>query len=335
MEDMPLAWIASLKERLLAPGADFESIGLEVFAMQRKHNPIYREWLSQTRRLNEQPHNLAQVPHLPIGFFKSHTVSVQGILPRVVFESSRTTGQTPSRHAVGDVPFYHQIAKRIFEERFGPLHGFAFLALLPNYLANPQSSLLSMVNYFMQQSGALSGGYLLDNAATLPQRLEAVALEGRKAVLFGVTFALLTLCDTVGELETPFYIIETGGMKGRGPEVTRAQLHKRLYERFPDALVFSEYGMTELLSQGYTTQPGGELFAPPPWMRAQVRDIRDPFAILPTGQRGALNITDLANLESCAFIETADMAEIMPNGTFSVLGRLDNSEIRGCNLLVG
>ena len=335
VEVAPKEWVNYIKNRLVEPETDFESLGLELFDLQRNHSAIYNEWLTCTNRLSISPRSLSEIPCLPISFFKTHIVTLQGIEPRVFFESSRTTGQVPSRHAVADVAFYQRITRHIFEDRFGPLTDFSFLALLPNYLANPQSSLLAMVNYFMEQSRAHTGGYLLDDPASFQQRLEAVRWEGRKPVLFGVTFALLTLCDKVDTSEEVFYIFETGGMKGRGPEVTRAQLHERLLERFPNALVFSEYGMTELLSQGYTTQPAGELFAGPAWLQAYARDIRDPFMVLPTGQRGGLNIIDLANVESCAFIETSDMVEVMPNGTFRILGRLDNSEIRGCNLLVG
>jgi len=280
---------------------------------------------------------VAEVPFLPIEFFKTHDVRTDPAAwePQEVFRSSGTTLQQRSRHLVRDPALYRANAAAIFEAAYGPLTGWTFLALLPSYLEQGESSLVAMVADFAQRSGqAQEAFFLRDHAGLLRALAEAQAQPGRRVMLFGVTYALLDLAAEVGaapELQN-LTVLETGGMKGRRREMIREELHQELQAAFGPAPIHSEYGMTELLSQAYS--PGEGLFYCPPQMQVLLRDPADPFSVAEDRAEGAINIIDLANVDSCAFIETKDLARRHPGGAFEVLGRLDNSDIRGCSQLV-
>ncbi len=323
---------ASLRAQFPFEGQPFEDAALKVFRYQARANPVYGRWLILLRRSPETIERLADIPFLPIQFFKTQTVwCLPGRSASQIFCSSRTTGQVPSRHLVHDLGLYTESARLGFERVFGPLSGCYFISLLPSYSQTGESSLVHMVHGFAQAAGQREGAHRIEpTIADLEIALAAAQVQGKQPALFGVTHALLALAKA-GSLSTPFLLIETGGMKGRGPELTRAELHLRLQEAFLAADIRSEYGMTELLSQGYTQASGSESFVFPPWVQATLRDVYEPLAPSQRG-RGGLNLIDLANLDSCAFIATEDQAEATESG-FRILGRLDQAEIRGCNLL--
>ncbi len=252
--------------------------------------------------------------------------------PDVIFTSSGTTGAITSRHVVPSLSFYLENCKRNFEFFFGSLSDYHILALLPSYLEREGSSLIAMVNFFIQKSESAHGGFYLNNYETLLEKIDQLRRDNRKVLLLGVSFALLELAEKFEVDLSHCMIMETGGMKGRRREMTREELHDFLQRRFNVKTIFSEYGMTELMSQAYSLGKG--VYRTPPWMKVVIRDINDPFARELPGKTGGLNIIDLANLHSCAFIETQDLSKMAQDGSFEVLGRFDNSDIRGCNLLV-
>jgi len=321
----------SFKHRLLNLDVkNFDSLALDVFQWQASHNPIYQKYLSYLNISPDNVKNLAEIPFLPISFFKNHEIKCGKWEHELVFESSGTTGQERSKHFVKDLSFYHKVSENIFEKQYGSLKDFVILALLPSYLERGNSSLVYMVEHFMQLADSESGFYLND-LSTLKEKLADLKSLGKKILLIGVSFALLDFAEKYrGSLEGVI-VMETGGMKGRRKEMIRSDLHKILTDAFEVDKIHSEYGMTELLSQAYSHGDG--LFTTPPWMKVVLRDLNDPFDL---GKRsiGGINVIDLANIYSCSFIETQDMGTMNKNGTFEVLGRIDNSEIRGCNLLV-
>ena len=274
-----------------------------------------------------------KIPFLPISFFKSHDVVTgnQG-MPEIIFSSSGTSGSFSSRHLVPQLSFYLSNAKRNFEFFFDSLSDYHILALLPSYLEREGSSLISMVNYFIRESQSAASGFYLYNYEELLKQIKGLKNDGRKVLLLGVSFALLELAERFEVDLSHCIIMETGGMKGKRKELTREELHEFLQKKFHVKVIHSEYGMTELMSQAYSN--GGGLYSPPPWMKVVVRDLNDPFQLEPMGKTGGINMIDLANLHSCAFIETQDLGKVYQNGRFEILGRFDNSDIRGCNLLV-
>jgi hypothetical protein len=320
----------------LAPN-DFEAAALRLFQHQAAHCPPYQAYLAGLGRAPARVQRLVDIPFLPIEFFKTHEVRTDpgAWEPQEVFRSSGTTLQQRSRHLVRDPALYRANAAAIFEAAYGPLTGWTFLALLPSYLEQGESSLVAMVADFAQRSGQGQPAFFLrDHAGLLRALAEAKAQPGRRVMLFGVTYALLDLAAEYGpapELQD-VVVLETGGMKGRRREMIREELHQELQAAFGPAPIHSEYGMTELLSQAYS--PGEGLFYCPPQMRVLLRDAADPFSVAEDRAEGAINIIDLANVDSCAFIETKDLARRHANGGFEVLGRLDNSDIRGCSQLV-
>lgn len=319
-----------------APAA-FEAAALALFRHQAAHCPPYRAYLAGLGRDPARVQALADIPFLPIEFFKTHEVRTEPgqWQPQEVFLSSGTTLQQRSRHLVRDPALYRANAAAIFEAAYGPLTGWTFLALLPSYLEQGESSLVAMVADFARRSGqAQEAFFLRDHAGLLRALAEAQRQPGRRVMLFGVTYALLDLAAEVGaapELQN-LTVLETGGMKGRRREMIREELHQELQAAFGPAPIHSEYGMTELLSQAYS--PGEGLFYCPPQLRVLLRDPADPFSVAEDRTEGAINLIDLANVDSCAFIETKDLARMHPGGAFEVLGRLDNSDIRGCSQLV-
>jgi hypothetical protein len=280
---------------------------------------------------------LTDIPFLPIEFFKTHDVRTAPTNwePAEIFLSSGTTLQQRSQHRVREPLLYRETAARVFEHYYGPLAGWIFLALLPSYLEQGQSSLVAMVDYFARQSGQAQPAFFLhDHAALRAALAEARQVPGRRVLLIGVSYALLDFAAEAGpapELQG-LTVLETGGMKGRRREMIREELHQELQQAFGPAGIHSEYGMTEMLSQAYSLGDGR--FHTTPQLRVLLRDPSDPFAISENLPDGAINVIDLANVDSCAFIETKDLARMHPDGSFEVLGRMDNSDVRGCNQLV-
>lgn len=312
--------------------SNFEEVCLEVFQYQAIHNKVYSDFLSHLKVNPTDITTLAHIPFLPIELFKTHQVLVAGQIAETVFESSGTTGQEVSKHYVSDLKLYENSFTQCFLDRFGPPADYCILGLLPSYLERGSSSLVYMVNRLIQQSGHPSGGFYLNNLEALVNTLTQLEANGQKYILFGVTYALLDLAEAYPMHLNHATIIETGGMKGQRKEITRETLHKVLKQAFTLDKIYSEYGMTELLSQAYTL--GENRFYPPNWLRVLARDPYDPLQILPAGHSGALNVIDLANIHSCAFIATSDLTRTYADGSFEVLGRLDNTTLRGCNLMV-
>ncbi|HNP78206.1 MAG: acyl transferase [Cyclobacteriaceae bacterium] len=312
------------------PG-DFEAMALDLFRAQALECPIYRQYLTYLGVAPLQITTVQDIPFLPISLFKHHLVMTGQWMPEVIYTSSGTTGAEVSRHAVSSVAGYLHHARRTFELFYGPLNEFHVLCLLPSYLERTGSSLVAMANDFIVASGSPHSGFYLKDLDALASKLESLR-DGRKVLLLGVTFALLDLAEQF-ELDLRHCVVmETGGMKGRRPEITREELHGILTRSFNVPAIHSEYGMTELLSQAYSA--GAGLFKCSPTMRVLLREIDDPFSPEYRGT-GVIRVIDLANHHSCAFIESQDLGRVHENGDFEVLGRMDNSDLRGCNLLVG
>jgi hypothetical protein len=317
---------------LVVNETNFDDVALKVFKFQAENNKIYNAYLKSLLIDTTKITSIHQIPFLPIGFFKTHQVVSGEWKPEIDFFSSGTTGQTHSRHLVWSLPFYLSNAQKAFEQFFGPLTDYHFLALLPSYLERKGSSLIAMMEHFIHQSGSADSGFYLFNQSDLLTKIEALRISQKKVILWGVSFALLDLAEK-HELDLSHCIImETGGMKGRRKEWVREELHQFLCKRFNVDQIGSEYGMTELMSQAYSL--GNGLYKAPTLMKILVREVNDPFAYVEQGRAGALNIIDLANAHSCAFIETQDLGKLDQNGYFEVIGRMDNSDLRGCSLLV-
>lgn len=311
--------------------ADFEAIALDLFLAQARECTVYHQYLTYLGVDPRQVNTIQDIPFLPISLFKHHLVMTGRWTPEVIYTSSGTTGADASRHAVSSVSYYLRNARRTFELFYGPLTDFHVLCLLPSYLERTGSSLVAMANHFIMASESPRSGFYLNDLDALASMLESLR-DGRKVLLLGVTFALLDLAEQFELDLSHCMVMETGGMKGRRPEITREELHTLLTRSFNVPVIHSEYGMTELLSQAYSA--GAGVFKCPPTMRVLLREIDDPFSPEYRGT-GVIRVIDLANHHSCAFIESQDLGRIYENGDFEVLGRLDNSDLRGCNLLVG
>ncbi|GAA4380258.1 acyl transferase [Hymenobacter koreensis] len=327
-----------LRELANLTSASADALALRLFRHQAVHCAPYSHWLKLLGRTVESVRRVADIPFLPIEFFKSHEVitaePADAWQSQEEFLSSGTTRQQRSRHLVRDPQLYRQNAARIFEQSYGPLRDWTFLALLPSYLEQGQSSLVAMVEFFVRESGqTVRPAFFLHNHAALLQAIrEARQDPGRRLMLIGVSYALLDLIQdhaNAPELRQLDAVLETGGMKGRRREMIREELHAELQAGFGPMPIHSEYGMTELLSQAYSNGEGR--FWAPPQLRILLRDPSDPFSVDENRMAGAINVIDLANVDSCAFLETRDLARRHPDGSFEVLGRLDNSDIRGCN----
>jgi hypothetical protein len=305
----------------------FDSVARAVLQYQLDGNSLFRRYAEM---IGFRGDDADAMPFLPISFFKSHTIQTGDWVPERFFRSSGTTGQVPSVHAVRDASVYHAIALKCFPSDWGKPEDHAWIGLLPSYLERPDASLVDMVRYFMQR-GQQEEYFFRSADPALMALLKTLANARRRTILIGVSFALL---DMVEHLEVPVWdeltVIETGGMKGRGREITRAELHARLRSRATGVRLSAEYGMTELFSQAYLS---GVRFMPGPTMRVVARDISDPLQLLPAGERGALNVIDLGNVDTCAFIATEDTGLVHADGSFEVTGRLDAAELRGCNLM--
>lgn len=318
-------------------GDGFEELALSVFHFQHAHNEVYRAYCDALGIKADSVMTLAQVPYLPIRFFKTHTVTTTEFVPQAVFESSGTTGMQPSRHYVKDLSLYEESFTRCFELFYGPITKYAIFGLLPSYLERSGSSLVYMADRLMKASGNGHSRFYLRNTEEMigwmklrEQFLSKPEHTGEMNLLLGVTFALLDLAEQQQPEFRSTIVMDTGGMKGRRREMIREELHQLLCERLGVPAIHSEYGMTELLSQAYSK--GGGIYRCPPWMKIRVRDDEDPFWIREAGS-GIINVIDLANIYSCAFIATDDAGNLGPDGSFEVLGRVDGSDLRGCSLL--
>lgn len=338
----------SLKQLVKNVTSDtFEDAALAVFRWQAASNFIYREYLTHLNCHPESVQSLTQIPFMPIGFFKNHIVLTESPVVQTVFESSGTTGAQTGRHYVADLDWYSDISINIFEQTYGPLSNCHILALLPSYLERNNSSLVYMVQQFIAQTRSPVSGFFLHNVDELLKTLKNLAqnTDGRTVLLWGVTFALLDLAESNKRKGLEYLrdipslmVMETGGMKGRRREMLREEVHKVLTAAFGVKAIHSEYGMTELLSQSYSKGDG--IFDTSATMRILLRDINDPRAVYdkpqPGLRYGGINVVDLANLDSCAFIETQDLGRFVgeSGNQFEVIGRFDNSDVRGCNLLI-
>lgn len=311
----------------------FRAAALEVFRFQASAVPVYRDYLKALKVDPGAVEELEQIPFLPIEFFKSHTVLAEGVKAEAVFESSGTSGANTSRHHVADLGLYRESFLRSFFAFYGSPEELCILALLPSYLERENSSLVYMMDHLIRWSGHADSGFYLDRLDELAAVLQQRNNDQQPTLLLGVSFALLDLAEQHPmELWNHITLMETGGMKGRREEMVRGELHEKLCQAFDLKAIHSEYGMTELLSQAWSQ--GGGIFLTPPWMGVLVRDPNDPLSYMADGQSGGLNIIDLANRNSCAFIATADLGKRYEDGSFEVLGRFDHSDLRGCNLLV-
>lgn len=308
--------------------ANFEQIALQTFERQYKQIPVYNQFVNSLGRSN--PKTLSQIPFLPIEFFKSHKVMPSNGAVQKTFMSSGTTQHIRSKHHVIDLSFYEAALILGFERVFGSVKDFVFIALLPSYIQNGDSSLIYMVDCLMKKSGTDLSGYYLDQKQDVLDAYQKALFMNKKPFVFGVSYALLDLSQQEINLSEAI-ILETGGMKGRREELSKAVLHQKLQKGLQVPRIYSEYGMTELLSQAYSID--GTLFNCPPWMQIRLRDAYDPFSEVPIGQKGGINVIDLANQNSCSFIQTDDLGRLHNRG-FSLEGRLAATDIRGCNLLV-
>lgn len=310
---------------------NFDEVALKLFRHQAKNNKTYSQYIQALGVNPEKIDRITGIPFLPIEFFKSHSIKTGDFEPEIVFTSSGTTGMTTSKHPVARLSEYEAVFNSAFESIYGPVRDYCVLALLPSYLERSGSSLIYMAENFIQQSRDADSGFFLRNHDELKEILFRKQESQTKTLLLGVTFALLDLAELYPMNLSSITIMETGGMKGRRKEMIREEVHQILKDAFHTNKIHSEYGMTELMSQAYST--GGEVFRTPPWMRVLVRDTDDPLAVNTSG-KGVLNIIDLANHHSCAFIATSDVGIVYTNHTFEVQGRMDHADIRGCNLMV-
>lgn len=311
--------------------SNFEDIAIRLFRFQAENNPVYKQYLQNLKVKPDQIEFLTQVPFLPISFFKTQTIQTGQWIPETEFKSSGTTGLQTSRHSVANLAFYQQHAVKTFEQFYGSLKQYHILALLPAYLEREGSSLIAMIDQFIRTSESEHSGYYLYNHEALLQKIKVLNPGPRKILLWGVSFALLDLAEKFEIDLSQALVMETGGMKGRRQEITRQELHVFLNQKFNTEVIHSEYGMTELMSQAYSQGLG--YYRCPPWMKVIIREINDPFTYL-SGKVGGMNVVDLANFSTCAFIETQDLGKLIEKEQFEILGRIDNSDVRGCNLLV-
>ena len=306
----------------------FEKRALRLFKEQSQKCLPYHQYLKLLKTDVESITSLDEIPFLPIQFFKTHSVIANEKKPAINFISSGTTGMERSQHVVADLSIYEYSFRTAFELFYGDIEKYRFLALLPSYLEREGSSLIYMCEDFIKRSKHPQSGFYLNNLGELSEIIK----EDKPTILLGVTYALLDLAELGPFQLNNTIIMETGGMKGKRKEMLKDELHQTLSNAYGVDLIHSEYGMTELLSQAYSKENGR--FSTPHWMRVFSRDIEDPFSLTKNGKTGGLNIIDLANIHSCAFIATQDLGRVYTDQTFEVLGRFEQSDIRGCNLLV-
>lgn len=313
--------------------ADFVQAALQTFGYQYQHNQVYQRFCTLLGRTPDKVRQLTDIPFLPIEFFKSEAVYCGNERPTTVFTSSGTTGSQTSRHYVKDLAVYQQSFRQGFADFYGNIEEYTVLALLPSYLERTGSSLITMVADLIERSGSADSGFYLNEYDLLAEKLTSLDRSGRKVLLIGVSFALLDLVETHRFQLKNTIVMETGGMKGRRKELIREELHAILCEGFGVEHIHSEYGMTELLSQAYSA--GSGLYESVRWLKVLIRDTNDALSYQRPLKTGGINLIDLANIHSCSFIATQDLGRLHPDGRFEVLGRFDNADIRGCNLLIG
>jgi phenylacetate-coenzyme A ligase PaaK-like adenylate-forming protein len=310
----------------------FEDMCMAIYLDQSRNNPVYKAFQQGLHIQPEAIRQITDIPFLPVELFKSHPIVNGTKEPEIVFSSSGTTGTVQSLHYVADLELYKQSFRRCFDLFYGPVTDYCILALLPSYLERKGSSLVLMAEDLIQRSGHPESGFYLNTPGELHTTLLRLEEKGTKTLLLGVTYALLDFAETHPVQLKNTVVMETGGMKGRRKEIVREEVHALLCKGFGMDTIHSEYGMTELLSQAYSTGKG--LFSCPPWMKVLARDTSDPLAIAKQGATGGLNVIDLANIHSCSFIATQDLGKVYSDGRFEILGRFDNSDVRGCNLMV-
>lgn len=311
---------------------EFESIALELFKFQYQNNLLYQQYCRLLKVNLAEVKGISQIPFLPISFFKTHTVKTGKFKEEAVFLSSGTTGDKQSKHYVKELALYEKSFQKAFCQTYGDISDYCILALLPSYMEREGSSLIYMVEHLINKSGHSKSGFYLHHQNELVNTLRELEQKNQKTILFGVSFALLDFAEEHQLHLKNAIIIETGGMKGRRKELTRKELHTIYKTKFGVDSIHSEYGMTELLSQAYSTGDG--VFHNPGWMKIMIRDVNDPLVFLENEKSGGINVIDLANIHSCSFIATQDLGKKRGDNTFEVLGRFDNSDLRGCNLLI-
>ena len=310
--------------------AEFEMLALSIFDYQMESNSIYAPYAALILK-GKAPNNIFEIPFLPISFFKTEQIICQGRPVEEVFISSGTSGDQ-SKHLVSDISLYRESYLKAFELFYGDITQYCILSLLPNYREREGSSLIYMVDDLISKSKHEQSGFYLNDYESLSKRLQKLEKEGQKTILFGVSYALLDLAEQFPQKLEHTIIIETGGIKGKRKEMLKEELHQNLKAAFSLEVIHSEYGMSELLSQSYSNGEG--IFKSPPWKKVLIRDTNDPLSIIGDNKTGGINVIDLANIYSCPFIATQDLGKTFEDGTFTVLGRFDNSDLRGCNLLL-
>jgi phenylacetate-coenzyme A ligase PaaK-like adenylate-forming protein len=311
---------------------EFEKVAIEVFRFQYAHSYIYNQWCRQLGVRLSAVKKLDDIPFLPVEFFRNHKITSTQHEAQVVFTSSGTTSSMTSKHFVADVSLYEESYLSAFRRFYGEPEKYVILALLPSYLERSGSSLVYMAEGLIKKSGHPESGFYLHDFERLRNSLELLKQKKTPTLLIGVTYALLDMADAFPIDFPQLIVMETGGTKGRRKEMVRSEVHQKLMQGFGVEVIHSEYGMTELLSQAYSL--GWGMFECPPWMRVLIRDMNDPFAYVDSGRSGGINIIDLANLYSCSFLAVQDIGRLSDDGRFEVLGRFDNSQLRGCNLMI-
>ena len=322
-----------IKKKIFGIGnnAEFNQLALDIFFLQYHHNFVYHQYIDFLKKDITEVKTLTDIPFLPISFFKTHKIITDKADADFYFQSSGTTGQVRSKHFVADKQIYVDSFLASFQKFYGNSENYCFLALLPSYLEQQHSSLVFMIDYFIKNSLCAESAFSLDDFEKLADTLRKLEKAEKKTILFGVSYALMDFAEFYNESLNHTIVIETGGMKGRREELTKQELHRFLKDRFQTE-IHSEYGMTELFSQAYSKR-GGKFFTSP-WMKILIRDRYDPFSYLPENKTGGINIIDLANINSCSFIETQDLGKINSDNSFELYGRFDVADIRGCNLLI-
>ncbi len=310
---------------------DFENIALKIFRFQAENNEVYKSYIKNLNIDVLKIFKLTDIPFLPIEFFKTHKVTATKKNADLIFTSSGTSGIQTSKHYVAYPKIYEQSFFHGFENFYGDISQYTILALLPSYLERKGSSLVYMMSKLIEKAGEDSNFYL-NNTDELALKINELNTKNKKIFLIGVSYALIDLANNYDLNLSSHIIMETGGMKGKRKEMAKPELHKFLNKKFKTSEIHSEYGMTELLSQAYSQGKG--IFKPQPWMQILIRDIYDPFSYVKNNITGGINVIDLANIYSCSFIETKDLGKLHKNGNFEISGRFDNSDIRGCNLLI-
>ena len=327
--------IVSLHNLLSVTPQNFSETALTIIQFQYQQNPVYHQYCQALHIDSEKIDDIKKIPFLPVSFFKTHTITTTQFEPAAIFESSGTTQTINSKHLVKDIGLYEQSFTAAFNLFYADATDWCIIALLPSYLERNNSSLVMMADKLIQQSQHVQSGFYLNDLDKLHHTLVQLEKQQQKTLLIGVTFALLDFAEQYPMSLQNTTIMETGGMKGRREEITRQEVHHILCVAFNINKIHSEYGMTELLSQAYSKGDG--IFNCPPWMKVLVREEDDPLSVMMVDQNkiisGAANVIDLANVYSCSFIATDDAVKLYPDESFEILGRLDNSDVRGCSLL--